>query len=54
MGIGPMEIGIITLIALVIFGPRQIPKMGRALGETIKEFRGIGKAIEEPEDDEAA
>lgn len=45
-GLGVYEIGIILLIAVILFGPRQLPKLGRALGETIKEFRGVGKEIE--------
>ena len=43
--LGPMEIGIIAAIALLIFGPKQIPKMGRAIGETLREFRGIGQEL---------
>lgn len=45
------ELLIIAGIALLIFGPRQLPKFGRAMGETIKEFRGIGRAIEEGHED---
>lgn len=41
-----MEIGVIALIAVLIFGPRQLPKLGKALGETMKEMRGVGKEIE--------
>ena len=44
-GLGVMELGVIALIALLIFGPRQLPKMGRALGDTVKELRGIGKDV---------
>jgi sec-independent protein translocase protein TatA len=48
--LGLPEIAIIAGIALLIFGPRQLPKMGRALGETIKEIRGIGKELHGDED----
>lgn len=48
--LGPMELAVIAGLTLLVFGPRQIPKVGKALGETIREFRGIGKAIED--DDE--
>lgn len=44
-GIGPMEIGIIVVVLLVIFGPSQIPKLGRSLGQTIVEFRKVGKEL---------
>ena len=44
--LGPMEIGIIAGIVLLLFGPSQIPRFGKAIGETIREVRGIGRAIE--------
>lgn len=43
--IGVQELLIIAVIACFIFGPRQLPKLGKAVGETIKEFRNIGKTI---------
>jgi sec-independent protein translocase protein TatA len=49
--IGMPEMLIIAGIALLIFGPRQLPKMGRALGETIRELRGISKELTKLEDD---
>lgn len=45
MRFGPMELGIVALIALLIFGPRQLPRMGKAIGETIKSIRGIGNEL---------
>ena len=48
--LGPMEIGIIVLVGLILFGPSQIPKMGKALGESIKEFRKVGKELSGGED----
>ncbi len=45
--IGMPELLIIFAVVCLIFGPRQLPKMGRALGETIKEFRGVGKELRE-------
>ena len=38
-GLGLPEIGIIAIIALVVFGPKKIPEMGSALGKTIKGFK---------------
>ncbi|MCX8012865.1 MAG: twin-arginine translocase TatA/TatE family subunit [Rectinema sp.] len=37
--IGPMELILILLIVLVIFGPRKLPELGKALGETFRLFR---------------
>ncbi len=39
MGIGPGELLLILLIALIIFGPGKLPELGKALGRTIREFR---------------
>ena len=49
--IGVQELMIIALICVVLFGPRQLPKLGRAVGETIKEFKGVRKAFEGEIDD---
>jgi sec-independent protein translocase protein TatA len=47
------ELVIIGIVALLIFGPKRLPQMGKALGETIKSFRDVGKEIERGHDDEA-
>jgi len=39
MGIGPGELLLILIIALIIFGPGKLPELGRALGKAIREFR---------------
>ena len=49
-GLGMPEIVVIGVIVLLIFGPRRLPQMGKALGETIREFRHVGKQIEEIHD----
>ena len=38
--IGPLEIAIVVIIALVIFGPKRLPELGRSAGKGIREFRG--------------
>ena len=38
--IGPLEIGIVLVIALIVFGPKRLPELGRSLGKGIREFRG--------------
>ena len=37
--IGPMEIGIILVIILIIFGVGKLPQVGGAIGKSISEFR---------------
>ena len=38
-GIQPIHIVAIVLVALLIFGPRKLPEMGRSMGKMINEFR---------------
>jgi len=35
-----MEIAIVLIIALVVFGPKRLPELGKSLGKGIQEFRG--------------
>ena len=37
--IGPLELGIILLIVLVLFGARRLPALGRSLGTGMREFK---------------
>ncbi len=46
-GLGPMEIGIIAVIMLVLFGPKRLPGLGKSMGEAIKGFK---KGISEDEE----
>lgn len=38
--IGPLEILVVLIIALIVFGPKRLPELGRSLGKGIREFRG--------------
>jgi len=38
-GIGPMELVVIVVVALLIFGPQRLPELARALGKGLAEFR---------------
>jgi sec-independent protein translocase protein TatA len=35
-----MEILIVLVIALVVFGPKRLPELGKSVGKGIREFRG--------------
>jgi sec-independent protein translocase protein TatA len=37
--IGPMELAIVAVIALLVLGPKRLPSAGRSLGRGIREFR---------------
>lgn len=52
--LGIPELIIIMAIALIIFGPRKLPELGKALGQTIKEFKkGSSSLIAQLEDEVA-
>ena len=38
-GIGPMEIAIVLIIALVVLGPKRLPDAGRSLGTSFRGFK---------------
>ena len=51
--IGPLEIAIVLVIALVIFGPKRLPELGKSMGRGIREFKGsITSSHEDDEDDD--
>ena len=37
--IGPEEIILILVIALIVFGPKRLPEIGRTVGKSLREFR---------------
>jgi TatA/E family protein of Tat protein translocase len=54
--IGPLEIAIVLVIALIVFGPKKLPELGRSIGSGISEFRqglsNLGESSRDEEDDE--
>lgn len=38
---------LILVIALIIFGPKKLPEMGKALGDTLKEFKKSTRELTE-------
>lgn len=54
--IGPLEIAIVLIIALLVFGPKRLPELGKSLGKGIREFKGsiTGEHEDDDKHDEKA
>lgn len=50
--IGMPELFIILVIALIIFGPRKLPELGRSLGKSIGEFKKASNELRSTLDEE--
>jgi len=48
--LGPTELILILLVALLIFGPSKLPQIGSAIGKGIRELRSASKDIKEQMD----
>ena len=51
-GIGPLEIIVVLIIVLVIFGPKRLPGLGRSLGTGMREFKDSVTGTTKDDDDE--
>ncbi len=52
MGIGPGSFIIIALVALLIFGPKKLPELGKAAGSTLREFKNATKGLADDDEKE--
>jgi sec-independent protein translocase protein TatA len=52
--LGPAELIIIAIIALLIFGPKKLPDLGSGLGKAIRDFTSAMSEPEPPAKDEKA
>jgi sec-independent protein translocase protein TatA len=50
--VGPLELVVVLIIALVIFGPKRLPELGRSMGKGIREFRGSISGNNDDDEDE--
>ena len=50
MGIGAPSLILIAVVALLIFGPKKLPEIGKAFGSSLREFKNATKGL--ADDDE--
>jgi len=50
--IGPLEIALVLIIALIVFGPKRLPELGKSLGKGLNEFREGMSNLGNDDDDE--
>lgn len=48
---GPMSLIVIAIIALLVFGPKKLPEIGKAFGSSLREFKNATKGLANDEDD---
>ena len=50
-GIGTVEIVLILIAALIVFGPKRLPELGRSMGRGIREFKNSVTSDNDDDDD---
>jgi sec-independent protein translocase protein TatA len=51
--IGPMELIIVLVIALIVIGPKRLPEVGKSLGRGMREFKDSLSGDRREDDDDA-
>ena len=52
VSVGPMELILVLVIALLVLGPKRLPEAGRAVGKGMREFKDSLSGITHDDDDE--
>jgi sec-independent protein translocase protein TatA len=50
--VGPMELIVILVIALIVLGPKKLPEVGRSIGKGMREFKESLNGEDEPRREE--
>ena len=50
--IGPLEIGGIALLVIILFGAKKLPEIGKGLGKGLREFRDATKGLTDDKSEE--
>lgn len=51
MPIYPGSLAVIAIVALIIFGPKKLPELGKAAGDTLREFKNATKGLTSDEEE---
>jgi sec-independent protein translocase protein TatA len=49
--IGPMELLVVGIIALIVLGPKRLPEVGRSLGKGMREFKDSMAGLTDDEEE---
>jgi sec-independent protein translocase protein TatA len=52
--IGPLELVVVLVIALLVLGPKKLPEVGRSVGRGMREFRNAISGAKDDEDEDPA
>lgn len=50
--VGPLELMVVLVIALLVIGPKKLPEVGRSVGKGLSEFKGALRGVAGGRDDE--
>ena len=51
--VGPLEIVLVLVIALIVLGPQRLPDVARSVGKGMREFRTALASADDDDDDDA-